>query len=240
MFKEPITIANAYTILFTRLGEILKYCDLVTLKKAILRQVHTPDGVELGQQLKKQINRAKSSSQLLDTLEKSHCCNWLDTRLIEVLAYSSQSSSAVELIKAYQRLLFPRKLLDVLSRKSEDLKTKEKYIAAVQAKTKIDPNKITIKDFLDYQWIIEDVIFDLGKRVLNIEHVEKGCLEISYCILNKYSFAAYKMAIHNRFIFCTINLMHIEITGLPLIYDPWLPDMEPPSAREIVNSGQRG
>ena len=239
VFKEPITIANAYTILFTELGEILKCCDLVTLKKALFRQVCTPDGVELGEQLKLQIKETKSSSQLLDTLEESHCCNWLDTRLIEVLAYSSKSFRAVNLIKAYWRLLFPRKLLDVLSKKLKDVEIKKDYIAAVHAKTKMDPNKITVKDFLEYQWNIEDVIFDLGKRVLNIEHVNKGCLEICYHIPTKYSFAAYKMALHNLHKFCAMNLIYIEITNHPLIYDPWISDVGTHSVKEDVNSQQK-
>ena len=209
------------------------------MKKALFRQVRTPDGVELGKQLKLQIKETKSSSQLLDTLEESRCCNWLDTRLIEVLAYSSTSSRAVNLIKAYRRLLFPRKLLDVLSKKSKDVKAKEDYIAAVQAKTKMDPDKITVKDFLEYQWIIEDVILDLGKRVLNINHVEKGCLEICYHIPTKYSFAAYKMALYNHYKFCGVNLIHIQITNHPLIYDPSISDVGTHSVKEDVNSQQK-
>ena len=97
------------------MGKILEHCDLLTLKGALFIQVDTPGGVELGNRLEEQIDGAESNSQLFYALKRSHCCNWLDTRLIEVLAYSSQSSSASELIKAYQKLLFPRKLLDVLS-----------------------------------------------------------------------------------------------------------------------------
>ena len=163
LFKQPITITYAYTILYKQLGEILKCCDLVTLKGALFSQVDTPDGVELGNQLEKQIDKAGSTSELLNALKRSHCCNWLDTRLIEVLAYSSQFSRAVELIKAYQKQLFSRKLVDVLSKMSHHAEAKQKYIAAVHAETEMNPTNITIEDFINYRWTNEDVILDLGK-----------------------------------------------------------------------------
>ena len=240
LFKEPITITNAYAILFTKLGEILDNCNLLTLKGALFIQVDTPGGVELGNRLEEQIDRAESNSQLFYALKRSHCCNWLDTRLIEVLAYSSQSSNAVELIDAYKKLLFPRKLLDVLSNISEDAEAKEKYMAAVHAKTKMDPDKITVEDYLGYRWKAKNVIFDLGKGVLNIEHVEKGCLQICYHVPIKCSFAAYKMAVYNHHKLYTINIMHIEIVGHPLIYDPWLSDLGKYSVIENMNAQQRG
>ena len=240
LFKEPITITNAYAILFTKLGKILENCDLLTLKGALFIQVDTPGGVELGNRLEEQIDRAESNSQLFYALKRSHCCNWLDTRLIEVLAYSSQLSNAVELIDAYKKLLFPKKLLDVLSNISEDAEAKEKYMAEVHAKTKMDPDKITVEDYLEYRWKAKNVIFDLGKGVLNIEHVKKGCLQICYRMLIKCSFAAYKMALYNHHKLYTINIMHIEIADYPLIYDPWLSDLGKYSVIENMNSQQKG
>ena len=240
LFKEPITITNAYTILFAQLGKSLEYCDLLTLKGGLFSQVDTPDGVELGRRLKKQIDKAESNSQLLYALKRSHCCNWLDTRLIEVLAYSSRLSSAVELIKAYQKLLYPKKLLDVVSKISGDPEVKEKYMVAVHAKTKMDPYKITVEDYLEYRWNTKDVVFDLGKGVLNIDNVEKGCLEICYHIPIQCSFAAYKMALYNHHKLYKINIMHIEIAGHPLIYDPWLSDLGKYSVIENMNAQQRG
>ena len=160
----------------------------------------------------------------------------MDTRLIEVLAYGSESSNAVEVIKAYQKFLFSKKLLDVLSRKREHLEVKRKYVAAVCIKTKMDPAKITVGDFINYRWIIEDVILDLGKGVLNIEHVHEGCLEINYLMPVHHSFNAYKMVVHNRHNFYTIDLLHVEIGGYPLIYDPWLSDFEEHSVKQTHQS----
>ena len=226
VFKEPITITNAYTVLFTQLDNILRYCDLSTLKIALIHQACTPDGVELEKHLEKNIEAAKSNSDLLLALRISKCCNWLDTRLIEALAYGSKSSNAVELIKAYKKFLFPKKLADVLPKQLKHLKTKKAYVKAVTTKTGKDPNLFTIGEFIDYQWTIEDVILDLGKGTLDIRHVNKGCLEISYLMPVHYSLNAYKMALCNRHEFYTIDLFHIKVEDCPLIYDPWLCDLE--------------
>ena len=226
LFKEPITITNAYAILFKQLGNILKHCDLSALKVALIHQAHTPGGVEIEKRLKRKIKAAKSNSELLFALHKSQCCNWLDTRLIEVLAYSSESPNAVELIKAYQKYLFPKKLLDVLPKKLKHLETKTAYVKAVTIKTGKDPNAITVGDFIDYRWKIEDVIIDLGRGMLDIDHVNEGCLEIKYVTPCYYSFDIYKMVLCNRHKFYTIDIMHIEIGRLPLIYDLWPSDLE--------------
>ena len=238
LFKEPITIFKAYTILCTQLDIVLKYCDLFTLKRSLFLQADTPDGIELGVNLKKKIKAAESVRLLLNVLERSKSYNWLDIRLIEVLAYGSKSYSAVELVKAYQRVLFPKKLLDVLPKKLKHIETKQEYVAAVHAKTKMDPSAITVKDFIDYRWTIENVILDLGKGVLNIEHINKGCLEISYLIPVHHSFNAYKIVLHNRHKFCAIDLIHVEIGDHPLIYDPWLSDLETHSVKQILHARQ--
>ena len=240
LFKEPITITKAYTVLIRELTNILKFCDLPTLKIALFHQVHTPDGVKLEKSLEENIEGAKSVSDLLLALGRSQSCNWLDTRLIETLADVSKSSTAVEVINAYQKFLVSKKLSDVLSRKREHIEAKRDYVTAIRLKTKMDPTKITVGDFKNYQWTIEDVILDLGKGVLNIEHVNEGCLEITYVMPVHYSFNAYKMVLHNRHEFCTIDLIHVEIGDHPLIYDPWLSDLEKHSVKQILHTHHKG
>lgn len=240
LFKEPITITNAYTILFKQLSNILRSCDLSGLKVALIHQARTPGGVELEKRLKRKIKAAKSNSELLLALHKSQCCNWLDTRLIEVLAYGSESSNAVELIKAYQKFLFPKKLLDVLPKQLKHLETRMAYVTAVTTKTGKDAKEITVGDFKEYRWTVEDVVLDLGRGVLDIDHVKEGCLEIKYLMPINYSFNAYKMVLHNHHKFHTIDLVHIEIGKHPLIYDPWPSGLEKHSVRQFLHDHYEG
>ena len=232
-FKEPITIANAYAKFLKQLNIFLQCCDLFTLKAALIDQARTPDGVKLDKPLENEIEKANSNSELLYTIRKSQCCNWLDTRLIELLAYISDSSSALELIKAYQNYLSPKKLLEVLPKKHEHVQQRRDYVVAVHAKTKMDPEKITVGEFIKYRWTIEDVVLDLGKGILNIDHVKEGCLEIDYLMPVYCAFNAYKMILHNCHKFYSIDLMHIQIGKHPLIYDPWLSDLEKDSVKQI-------
>jgi len=240
LFNESVNITDAYMILRSHLDDILKSCDLLTLKGALISQVHTPDGVELGECLENKIDAAKSNFELLYALDKSGCCNWLDTRLIEVLSRASKSSIAVELIKAYQKCIHPKKFMDNLPKKLKHLETKLAYVTEVSAKIEMDPDTITVGDFKNYHWAIEDVILDLGKGILNIEHVEKGCLEIHYTMPIHCRFNAYKMALYNRYKFYTVDLINIEVGRHPLIYDPWFSDLKSHSTFQIMHDQCEG
>ena len=240
LFEEHTTIANAYTILFTQLYDVLRFCDTSELKKALFHQAHTPDGIRLEEHLKKEIKIAKSTSGILDALDEYSNCNWIDTRLIEVLAISSKSPKAIKLIKAYQKVLFNKKLVDVLSTQQNVLQAKIDYITAVATKVGREPRKITVGDLMDHRSIIEDVILNLDRGMLNIQHVNEGCLKLNYLMPVYYSFNAYKMALCNRHKFFTIDLMHIEVGDHPLIYDPWNCDLEKNSVQQILSIHHKG
>ena len=213
------------------------------MKDAILDQTKSPDGIKLGRYLKWKIKRTSSPSALLGVLKKSHCINWLDTKLIEVLIYNAYLSGAVELspakklLEAYRTFLGSKKLWDVLPTYKE---TKTAYITTVASKFSKCPDEITVYEFLNHSWTtnIKEIVLDLRKGMLVIDLVRKGCLEIEYLIPTDYSFDAYKMAIHNRYNFYSIDLMHIKIGKHPLIYDPWFSDLEKHSAKQTQHHGK--
>ena len=238
-FKEPITITNAYSTLIAQLNNIFKESDLSTLKTALIHQARTPGGIKLQKAFKDKIMAAKSSFDLLCLVDYFPSCNWLDTRLIGVLAHGSGSKSAINLIEAYKNYVFPKKIDDVLTSFLKQPKSKA-YVAAVSMKLKMDPDKITVDDIVQYQWTVENVILDLGNQRLNIKHVRKGCLEVTYHLPFHCSFNAYKMSLHNCQKFYTIDLMQIEIGDHPLIYDPWLCDLIKISANEIFHPRHEG
>lgn len=238
-FREHLTITDAYSILMSRLNSILKYCDLSTLKAALIYQTDTPDGVTLRKALRKKIKSAKSSFDLLCTIKKVRSCSWLDIRLIRVLAHGSGYKSAVDLVDAYKACVFSKKLTDALPSFSK-LSYKKAFIAAVSTKVKVDADKITVGDVVQHQWSMEKVILDLGKKILNIRHVKRGCLEICYHVPIHYSFNVYKMALHNCHSFYKIDLMHVEIGDHPLIYDPWLWDIDEQPVKQILHIQNEG
>ena len=233
-----MTISNAYTKLLKQLCNILENCDISALRMVLINQANTPDGIQFDKSLKDEIKSAKSSTDLLSTFGDFSCCNWLDIRLLEVL--TNDLPSAVEIIEAYKQFLSTKQLTEVLPKKLDQLENRKAYVTAVSTKVNKDPEKITVGDFIKHCWNIEEVVFDLGKQILNIQHVEKGCLEINFTVPVQCSFGAYKMSLCNQHKFYTISLMHIEIGDNPLIYDPWLSNLGQVSTGQTMHDRYQG
>ena len=238
LFKDPLTIRDAYLTLISELDSILNNCSLSKLQLALIHQAHAPDGVKLNKDLNDEIRSAKSSVDLLCIVGGIPSCNWLDTRIIEALA-RGYGLSAVKLIGAYKTYVYAKKLNDALPSFPKISQT-DAYVSAISTKIKMDPDKITIGDVVKYQWHVENVILDLGNQILNIEHVQSGCVEVIYHILIYSSFNAYKMALHNRYKFYMIDLIHIEIGDHPLIYDPLLCDFSKRFIEQMLPTQHKG
>ena len=240
MFKEPMIISDAYSKLHSHLCDLLRDFKIDALKVALINQANAPGGVKLEKSKKDEIKAAKSIDDLLIAFGDPSCCNWLNTRLLEVLANSSLRN-AVKVIDAYRNFIFAKKLKEVLPKQHEQSEQSKAFITEVSAKINLDADKVTVGDFMrHYQNCIEEVVLDLGKQILNIKHVKEGCLEINYTMPVHYSFIAYKMVLHNRHKFYAIDLVHIEIANCPLIFDPWLSDLEQPSTMTTMQVQYRG
>ena len=219
LFKVPATITDAYLTLIKELDGLLIDCGLSTLKLALIFQASTPGGVKLTGEEKNKITSAKSSFELLCTVDDFTSCNWLDTRLIRALARTC-GSLAVKLLDDYKSYVFAKKLNEALPSFPKKPLINE-FVTEVSLKINMDQDEITVNDVVNYQWAVESVILDLGNQTLNIANVKTGCLEVHCHIPIHCSFNAYEMALHNRHNFYTINLIHIEIGIHPVIHDPW-------------------
>lgn len=224
--------------LISRLDGFLKECDLSTLKLALIHQARAPDGVKLNEAEKNKIMSAKSNFELLCTVGDIPCCNWLDTRLIGALAHTC-GSPAVKLLTAYKNYVFAKKLNEALPSFPKQPNVNE-FVTAVSIKIDMNEDEITVGDFVNYQWAVESVILDLGNQTLNIEHVKSGCLEVTCHMPIHCNFNAYKMALHNRHKFYTINLIHIEIGDHPFICDPWFCSLTKHPVRQILYTQDEG
>ena len=221
LFCQSMTVGAAYASLMAKLGSVLKKGELPTLKIALTSQLTVPS-VKVQKKLRKVIESAKTSDDLLIKLEPSSCCNWLDTDLLEALACGSSQPATYELIKAYKAFLYSKKLDEVLFKS----KVQKPYANKVGAKIDMDPIEITIGILLKRRGDLENVILNLGKGIVNIDHVKQGCVEIVCSIPARSSFVAYKNALTNRHKFRTISLLYLTYNDHPSIYDPWLFDLE--------------
>ena len=221
-FCQSMTVGAAYASLMSKLGSFLKKDELDSLKRALIRQLTVPGVIKVQENFRKVIESAKTSDDLLVKLEESYSCNWLDTDLLEPLACVSSQPTAYELIKAYKTFLYSKKLNEVLF-KSE---VKKPYASKVGAKIDMNPNEITIGILLQRREDLESVILNLGKGIVNIDHVKPGCVEVVCNIETHCGFILYKNALHNRHKFHTISLLYLTCERHPGIYDPWLFDLE--------------
>ena len=238
-FKEPLSITNAYLELTRQLEIMFKDHDLVTLRSVLMRQARTPDGVKLSETLKDKMFVAKSSHELVCIVYEDPSCHWLDTRLLTALAHGCGLNSAVELINNFKHFVFQKKFYEALP---TSLKPEEanKYVTVISAKVKIDANKITIGDFMEYKKTMDSDILELVDQRPNLQHFSEGCLEFSYFIPVGLDFNAYKMALHNCYKFYTIDVMLIKIGNHPLIYDPWLSDLDKHSVKSVLHTHHEG
>ena len=237
IFKEPITITDAYSTLISQLNKTLKCCDVSTLKAALIHQAHTPDGVELSKAFLNELKAVESSSDLLSLIGIFSSCNWLDTRLIKALALGSENKSAVDLLNSYENCVYTKKLFDALPSFSKERK-KRKYVTAISSKVKMDPDKVTIGDIVLHKCRLGCVILDIGNKNFDIKHVRRGCLQVCYVVASQHSFNAYKMALYNCQKFHLTDLILIEIGDNPFIYDLWLSDLS--KHKQILLSQHEG
>ena len=213
----------------SKLGTVLEKDVFPSLKRAVTSQFTVP-GFKVRKQLRKAINLAKTSDDLLDTLQQSSGCNWLDTRLLEALACGSSQPAACELIEAYKNFLHHKKLNEVLSDYSKS-EIQEPYAVRVGTKIDMNPKEITVGALLKHRGDLEDVIINLGKGIVKISHVKQGCLEVIYSMPAQFAFAAYKNTLNRRHKFCRISLLYLKYDNHPVIYDPWLFDLEKSSTK---------
>ena len=225
------------------LSDILHHCNLSGLKSVLRHQICTPKGIRFKKCLKKQIldkiAAATSSQDLISVLDDFPFCNWLDTRLVEALSMGSGLQSASDLITAYKAFLSQKKLGDVLKEFEKFQSTEiEASVAKVHQKIGVDPDKITVNDFVDKMNVIEHIVFGFVKPKLYVRHVRKGrCLEIICFTPEHCSFTMYKAALHNRHKFYSVNLISIKIGDHPVIYDPWQSDYP---VQQVLYSEQEG
>ena len=202
---------------------MLKQADFCALRRAIVQQRKVPRGVQFPDDLYQSIKAAQDLDTLLDLLADSKHWSWVDLRLLETLTTSSGISAAKLLITKYKKVIFPKKLSEVLDKlfmpqQKEDM---EAYTTRVGMKILKEPDEITVADLSQFAPVLETVIMDINNGTCVLEHVSKGCLEIYWLIPTHCRFHAYKSALNNRHTFCKIHLQYLHIEPYPPIYDPF-------------------
>ena len=220
-FTDCKSVLEAFVLLTSELSKLLKLADFSNLKRAFCYQMKLPGGVKLPDDLYKRIKATKVLDDLLDVLAESQYWHWVDLRLITVLIFSSGIKKAKVLVDKYKRLIYPKKLSEVLEQFQRKKEVNEAYTARVSSKLNIEPDKVTIEVLSEYWDDLEALILTIGPGTCALDSVSPGCLQITWLIPTQYKFHAYKSALSNRHKFHQIHLQYLHIESYPPVYDPF-------------------
>lgn len=177
-------------------------------------------GVQLPDDLKEKIKKAKQLDDLLDVLVESKYWNFVDLRLIEVLVFSSGIQEAKTLVDKYKETFFDTKLIDVLKVFTSIPPNQcKEYTYRVGIKISKEPDELTVGDLAQYRAKLETVIMDINEGSCVLDHIEKGCVKMHLLIPICCSYHAYKSALNNRCKYFSLHLEYLKIGPYPVIYD---------------------
>ena len=212
-------VGNAFIALQTRMNKILKSADCGNLRRACIAQRHNPGGADLSQELIDKISSAETIDNLFDVLVCSPYWSWIDIRILEAMVTASENSQARKLLNNYKAAVFSKRLLDLFPN-IPSKKLKEKDYARIIAKTKKDPNNMTVADLLQFQSQLEDVVMGIKKGFCILEDLKKGCLEAHWYIPASCVDKAYQAAKVNCNQFNDLDLLYLKIGHYPEVHDP--------------------
>jgi len=218
-FHQFSSVSKAFLCLTSNMTKLLRVADFFIVRRACIEQINTPDGAQLTEKDVTGINESHNIDVLLDILARSPYWSWIDVRLLEAMAVSSDIKQADMLLERYKNAIFKKKLKDVLPN-APSIQIKEEYYTKVVSKLNKDPNDVTVQDLLAFRKQLEKVIMDIKNGICILEHLERGCIEVYWYIPTCCVNHAYQSALQNCSKFQSIGLQHLQIGNNAVIYDP--------------------
>ena len=217
--KFEKNIAMAFVHLVASITEHLEKAKFTTMRRACIVQIKTPTGAKLSPTAVENINATKNLDELLDILALSPYWSWIDVRLLEALVTASGSATAEAILFNYKKVIFSKKVHDILP-SAPSKEVSDEYYAKIVSKLDKDADDITVADLLKFQSKLEKVIMDIGEGTCVLEHIEDGCIKIHWFIPTHTAHHAFESASSRSHIFHEIQLIYLQIGTYPTIFDP--------------------
>jgi len=156
-------------------------CEFPLLRSACVKSNKFVSKINsLPSDLVDKINETNNLDELLEVLIASPHCNWVNVRMFEKMVAFSNQREAKQLIDNYKKIIFSKKLADVL----EDftgIETTDNYYTRVRNKWDKNVEDITLEDITN-RWSKLQKIFDVDDLELLLENVITGSIEIIWLI----------------------------------------------------------
>ena len=182
-FNISDRVDDMFLKLVPAVGGILKKsnCEFTLLRSACVK-LDKPLGEtnKLPSEFVDKIYATKNLNDLLALLIASPYCNWMNVRLLEKMAALSCQVEAEQLITKYKKVVFSKKVTDVLQY-IPNVKVTDDYYVKVRDKWKKDLEDITVEDIANH-WVQLENIFDIDQSEILLKNLLKGCVEINWLI----------------------------------------------------------
>ena len=216
-FAEFDTVSEAFVFLTSQLHLLLAKAKFSNVQRSCIEQTNIPGGVPLSLELVARIKSCENVTNLFDVLADSPYWSWIDVRLLNVMAAASDLVEALQLLSNYKRVIFSKKLIDVIPN-APSKEIKKKYYTKIATKINRQPEEITVAELLMFQSELELVLLDIKCGICILAHLEKGCIEAHWYIPTSLVLHAYEKAKYKRYQFNDLHILYLILGDFPPIY----------------------
>jgi len=182
-FCADDTVADMFLKLAKGIRDILKAnsCEFALLRGTCVKTDKLVEKLNsLPCDLVDKIKATKDLDELLEVLLFSPYCNWRNVCVFEKMAAFTHQTEAQELIANYKRIVFFKKLTDVMQDFTE-MEVTGTFYTRVEEKWSKNFEDITLED-IENHWLKLRKILDAGDLELLLENVVKGSTEFHWVI----------------------------------------------------------
>lgn len=218
-FAEFDSVSEAFVFLTSQLKSLLVRTDFSNIKRSCIEQMKTPSGAQLPADLVSRVKSCENIDMLFEILADSAYWSRIDVRLLKAMAAASGLVEATQLLSSYTKIIFSKKLIDVIPN-APSIEIKTRYYTKIVTKLNKNSEEMTVADLLQFQSQMESVILDINKGICTLEHLEKGCVEVYWYIPTGYVSRAYHSATLKTNHFSELCLQCLQIADYPAIHNP--------------------
>ena len=211
-FKEFSSVKLSFISLSDRITELLQKKDHNNLKLTCTKVV---TDAQLSKHFCSKVQSSGNTNELLSALTLSPYWNWMDIRLMEMVA--ATSDEAMKLLQSYKDYLYPQNLVDLLPFITPIGKDEESYYKMMSVKIQAKINNVTVKKFYSYRQFLESIL-NLNEVALVLKSIEKEPFNIEWLIPSDQCSHAYKSAKESIVKFQEISLVSIHIESFEAIH----------------------
>jgi len=183
LFNINDRVEDMFLKLFSKLSNILKAskCEFTLLRSSCIKpDMLSARGNKLPSDFVDKVDATINLTELLQVLNKSPYCNWLNIRVLEKMAAASLKREANALINKYKEIIFSKKVSSILQ-EIPDLEISSEFYVKVKDKWSKDFEDITVKDIAKH-WSNLQKIFEVEDLEVLLDNLIKGSIEFHWLI----------------------------------------------------------